>query len=239
MKNLLKIWLRKNELTSDPNDYVAVVSSMGSLNKQGLIDLVMGEGIELKRETVEDVVTRYSRIAARYATTGWNVDTGLVYLRPIVTGNFLTRLFDPAKNSIYVSAVQGVELRREIAETAIEVLGELPDVMYILQVINLQSRVADGTITSGRNAQVEGAYIKIAGKDDSIGVYLVNTETGAETKLDPDLIAVNDPSKLILLIPVDLEPGTYNLKIVTQFTGAGKFLKAPRQVVFSHELTLI
>jgi hypothetical protein len=44
MKNILKIWLKKNELTPDPNDYTGIVSSMGSVGKSDLIDDVMEEG---------------------------------------------------------------------------------------------------------------------------------------------------------------------------------------------------
>jgi hypothetical protein len=111
MKNVLKAWLRKNPLTADPNDFFATVSSMGSINKSGLIDALMEEGSELKRETVEDVVNRYNRVSARHSARGWNVDTGLVYLRAVVTGPFYGKKFDATKNSIYVSAVQGLEIR--------------------------------------------------------------------------------------------------------------------------------
>jgi hypothetical protein len=239
MKNLLKAWLRKLLLTPDPNDYTAVVSPMGKINKSGLIDALMEEGIELKRETVEDVVTRYNRIAARYAARGWNVDTGLVYLRAIITGIFFGKKFDPARNSVYVSATQGLEIRKELANTEVEILGEMPDVIQLFSVINLQTRVADGTLTRGRNAEVEGSYIKVAGDDPSVGVWLANVDGNQPPyKLEADLIVNNNPSKLLLLIPTDLDPGTYRLKIVTQFS-PGHQLKAPREVVYAQELTLL
>ncbi|MDR1866063.1 MAG: DUF4469 domain-containing protein [Bacteroidales bacterium] len=240
MKNILKVWLKKNELTPDPNDYTAVVSSAGSINKSGLIDAIMEEGAELERETIENAVTRYNRQAAKYSTSGWNVDTGLVYLRPTVTGALYGRKFDPEKNSVYISATQGLDIRRELAQTEVEILGEMPDVISILQVTNLQSKTADGTLTRGRNAQVDGTYIKIAGEDPSVGVYLIDATSGFETKLEPDYIVVNDRSKLLLLIPADLPAGSVcRLKVVTQFTAANKLLKAPRQVIFGQELTVI
>jgi hypothetical protein len=240
MKNTLKALLRKNELTSDPNDMTAVVSSMGKINRSGLIDALMEEGIELKRETLEDVVTRYNRMAARFAARGWNVDTGLVYLRTIITGVFFGKKFDPAKNSVYVSATQGLEIRKELSDTEIEILGEMPDVIHIYQVTNLQTRVADGTLIRGRNAEVEGSYIKVTGNDPAVGVYLESADgSQLSYKLDVDLIVVNNPSKLLLLIPAEWQPGVYRLKVVTQFTGAGKQLNAPRQAVFDHELTVI
>jgi hypothetical protein len=240
MRNILKVWLRKNELTPDPNDMAAVVSSAGKINKSGLIDAIMEEGIELKRETVEDVVTRYNRVSASFAARGWNVDTGLIYLRATVTGTFFGKKFDPAKNGLYVSATQGMEIRKELADTEVEVLGEMPDVMQIYQVTNLQTKAADGTLTRGRNAEVDGAYIRITGDDPAVGIYLESTDgSRLSYKLDADLIVVNNPSKLILLIPAEWQPGVYQLKIVTQFTGSSKQLVAPRQVVFSQELTVI
>jgi hypothetical protein len=240
MKNILKVWLRKNELTPDPNDMIAIVSSAGKINKSGLIDALVEEGIELKRETVEDVVTRYNRVAASFAARGWNVDTGLVYLRVIITGVFFGKKFDPAKNSLYVSATQGVEIRKELSDTDVEILGEMPDVMQIYQVTNLQTKAADGTLTRGRNAEVEGSYIKVIGDDPTVGVYLESVDGAVDTyKLDADLIVANNPSKLLLLIPAEWEPGVYRLKVATQFTSSGKQLAAPRQVVFAQELTVL
>lgn len=239
MKNLLKAWIRKNPLTPDPNDYKAIVSPMGSINKAGLIDAIFEEGIELKRETVEDIVGRYNRMAARFAVRGWNVDTGLVYLRAILTGVFYGPKFDPEKNSIYVSATQGLEIRRELANTEVEILGEAPDIMHIYTVINLQTRAADGTITRGRNAEIEGAYIKIAGDDPTVGIYFESLDGQKDTRLDSDLIVTNNPSKLLILIPESFQTGLYRLKVVTQFTGASKLLNAPRQAIFGQEITVI
>jgi hypothetical protein len=240
MKNILKAWLKKNELTPDPNDMIAVVLPRGKINKSGLIDAIIEEGIKLKRETIEDIVTRYNRTAVRYAARGWNVDTGLVYLRAIITGVFFGRKFDPSKNSVYVSATQGMGIRKELSDMEVELLGEMPDVMRICQVINLQTRAADGTLTRGRNAEVEGSYIKVTGADPSVGVYLENVDSSVDPyKLDADLIVVNNPSRLLLLIPAELQPGAYRLKVVTQFTRADKQLNAPRQTVFEQELTVI
>jgi hypothetical protein len=237
MKNILKTFIRKNPLTPDPNDYTAVVSHTGKIDKEGLIDVIVEEGIELKRETIDDVVTRYNRTAARFAVQGWNVDTGLVYLRAVITGIFYGKKFDHDKNSVYVAATQGVVIRKELANTEIEILGELPDVMAIYQVTNIKTRAADGTLTRGRNAEIEGSYIKIAGDDQTVGVWLENLEGAGSFKLDDDLIVINAPSKLTILIPTEIPEGLYQLKIITQYTSA-KLLKAPREAVFAQELTV-
>jgi hypothetical protein len=155
------------------------------------------------------------------------------------TGVFFGKKYDPAKNSVYVSATQGMEIRKELTDTEVEVLGEMPDVIQIYQVINLQTKVADGTLTRGRNAEIEGSYIKVTGDDPTVGVYLESVDGSVLYKLDADLIVVNNPSKLLLLIPAEWQPGVYRLKVVTQYTGAGKQLNAPRQAVFGRELMVI
>jgi hypothetical protein len=239
MKNILKALLRKYEMTKDTNDFIAVVSPAGTIDKSGLIDAVMEEGVEIKRETVEDVINRYNRIAARFAARGWNVNTGLVYLRVVITGLFFGKKFDPAKNGLYVSATQGTAIRNELANTEVEILGEAPEMISISQVTNLQTKVADGTLTRGRNVEVEGSYIKIAGDDASVGVYLESADGGQSYKFDTEYIAVNSRSKLLLLVPTDVVPGMYYLKVATQYTSGNHLLKTPREAVFVQELTVI
>ena len=239
MKNILKVWLKKLDVTPDPNDFSAVISYMGSINKKGVVDALIADGTEHKRETIDAIVDRYNRKCAEFALNGWTVDTGLVYMRAVVSGVFYGKKVDPQRNSVYVSATQGLDIRKEAAQTQIDVLGEMPDVMYILQVTNMQTKTPDGTLTRGRNALVEGAYLKVTGTEPAVGVYLVNVETNSEIRLDNDMIVTNDPSKLLLLIPTELPEGVYRLKVATQFTGAGKLLKAPRETVFAQELTVI
>lgn len=239
MKNILKVWLRKLTLTDSPNDYTAVVSYTGRIDKKGIIDAMAEEGVELKRETLEDVVNRYNRLCASFVLKGWTVDTGLVYMRAVVTGIFRSKKAEPETNSVYVSVTQGAEIRRQAAETGIEVLGETPDTMYILQVTNMQTKQADGTVMRGRNAMIEGAYIKIAGTDPAVGVYLINTEKNEEYKLSDESVVINDPSKLLVLLPAELPKAVVRLKIVTQYTKGKPLLKAPREAVYEQEITLL
>lgn len=62
MAKKLNVWIRKNPLTPDPTDYIAVPVTIGSIGIDGIVDKLQKEGIELKRETVIDVVTRFNRM---------------------------------------------------------------------------------------------------------------------------------------------------------------------------------
>jgi hypothetical protein len=238
MKHIVKVWLRKIGLTLDPNDMTAFVSSTGSVNKQGIIDAIMEDGTEWQRETIAGVIDRYQRKVVQMVAESKDVNDGLVYLRLGVSGVFHSKKYDPTVNSVHVSASQGTMLRSMIASLEVEVLGEMPDVMHIYQVVNMHTKTADGTIMHGRNAEVEGSYIKVAGDDPTVGVYLENVDSGEVYKFEDSLIVQNNASKLMLLIPTHLTDGMYRLKIITQYT-SHKLLKAPREAVFGQILTLI
>ncbi|MDR1154280.1 MAG: DUF4469 domain-containing protein [Bacteroidales bacterium] len=238
MKNKLKAWLKPNDLTPNPNDFSAVLSPAGNVDFNGVVDEVMSEGTEYQRDTVVDISRRFMRAGSRLALSGYNVNTGQCYMRAVITGALYGKKWDPARNSVYVAIIQGADLRRECADTEVEILGVKPDLMAITRVVNLVSKQADGTLPRGRNAQVDGSYLKLAGDDPAVGVYLVEASSGAETKLAAEDIVTNDPSKLIIYVPGDLPAGEYRIKVVTQFTG-GRLLNAPREAIYDAAYTVV
>lgn len=231
MSKNLKAWIRKNLLTEDPNDYTAVVSINGSVGMSEIVDELVNEGMEVKRETVIDILTRFNRKTAELVVSGYNVNTGLVYMRPIIKGVFYGKTWNPEVNSVYVTINQGVDLRAAIAETTVEILGEQSDPIEILSLTDTTMGKTDGTLTKGRNAELKGSYLKIAGDHPDCGVTFRNTATQVVTKLAAGDIVLNEPSRLLILVPASLEAGEYELTVTTQFTGGNKLLKQPRSVI--------
>ena len=74
---------------------------------------------------------------------------------------------------------------------------------------------------------------RIPGDDPSVGVWLRNTDTGDETQLPAVNIVLNEPSRLLLLIPAELAQGEYELRVVTQMTSGGWTLKEPRSATLA------
>jgi len=232
MKKNLKAWLKRNLLTSDPNDYSAVVESNGSINSEGIIDGIMNDGSEISRETIVSIVNRYNNKATDLVLSGYNVNTGLVYMRPVIKGVFYNKTWDPEVNSVYVSITQGADLRAAIAETTVEILGEQPIPIEILALTDLSTGKTDGSLTKGRNAEIKGSYLKIEGEDEACGISFTNTSTKEITKLETADLALNEPSRLLILVPATLEAGEYELSVTTQYSGGGKLLKQSRSITF-------
>ena len=228
----LNAWLRPNHLTEDKSDYVAVPQTLGSLTVSDLVKELQKEGMEIKAETAIDIITRFNRKTAERVVQGYTINTGLVYMRPVIKGNFYSSAWDPKVNSVYVAMSQGNELRKAIAETSVEILGEQREPIAVYTLTDNTTGNTDGTLTKGRNAEIKGSYLKIAGDNEANGVAFRNIDTKEEIKLQPSDIVLNEPSRLLILVPDSLAAGEYELVITTQFSGGGATLKQPRTVTY-------
>lgn len=238
MKNVLKAWLKKNQLTSDPNDYTASVVSNGSVGVDQIINEIIADGIELRSETILNALNRFNSKAASMVLSGCNVNTGLVYMRPVIKGPFYGKTWNPEVNSVYISITQGVALRAAVAETTVEILGEQSDPLEIYGITDQTTGKTDGNLTKGRNAEIKGSYLKIAGDNEACGITIVNTATQEATKLATTDIVLNDPSRLLIFVPATLAAGEYELTVVTQYTGGGNLLKQPRSATLGIPVTV-
>lgn len=234
----LNAWLRPNQLTEDKSDYVAVPQTLGSLTISDLVKELQKEGMEIRPETAIDIITRFNRKTAERVVQGYTINTGLVYMRPVIKGNFYSRAWDPKVNSVYVAMSQGNELRKAIAETNVEILGEQREPIAIYTVTDSTTGATDGTLTKGRNAEIRGSFLKIVGDNEANGVVFRDIDTREETKLLPADIVLNEPSRLLILVPDSLAAGEYELVVTTQFSSGNVTLKQPRTVVFDQPVVI-
>lgn len=228
MKNVLKGWLVDNTVTVDnKEDKILLLESSGNLTLDDIISEMKKEDTGLRLETLEHSLKLFNRVVSGLLLSGYSVNTGLFRATPQFRGVVEGGQWNPAKNSIYVSFNQDKVLREAIAQTSVNILGEKRDAMYIIGVEDAATHATDGTATAGRNLIVTGRLLKVAGEDASVGITLTNAE-GSVTKLTADLLTVNNPSQLIILLPHDLAAGEYTLTVTTQHAGSATMLKSPR-----------
>ena len=161
---------------------------------------------------------------------GYSVNTGLFRAVPQFRGVIDGGVWNPERNSIYVSFNQDKDLREAIARTGVKILGAKGDPAYFIGGEDAATRATDGSATAGRNYRLQGKNIKVTGTDPAVGIVLID-EKGTETKLPMDMIAVNNPSEVLVLLPADLKDGTYELRLTTQYCHSSQtMLKTPRTV---------
>ena len=233
MKTELKGWLADNTVTTDnKEDKILVLESAGNLTLSDVLDEMKKEDTGLRAETLKHAVDLFQRTVSELVLNGYSVNTGLFRAVPQFRGVIDGGVWNPEKNSIYVSFNQDKDLREAIARTGVKILGAKGDPAYFIGGEDAATRATDGSATAGRNYRLQGKNIKVTGTDSAVGIVLID-EKGTETKLPMDMIAVNNPSEVLVLLPADLKDGVYEFRLTTQFSTGNKLLKVPRTVIRS------
>jgi hypothetical protein len=239
MKRKIKAWLKKNHLTPDQLDYFILLELLDGMSIDDIIEELRKDGMELNPATVKDVITRFNSKCIDLLMRGHSINTGLVHMRLSVKGITYDKTWDPELNPLHVVISQGKEIVEAIDETEVEIMGEHPDPIAIFSIVDLSTSKTDGSITRKFNAEIKGTYIKVTGNDPTCGIYLHNEVRQIDYKLNDVNIVHNDPSKILILVPEDIEPDTYELRIVTQYTGSKKTLKNTRSVICPIPITVL
>ena len=231
MKTELKGWLADNTVTTDnKEDKILVLESAGNLALSDVLDEMKKEDTGLRAETLKHAVDLFQRTVSELVLNGYSVNTGLFRAVPQFRGVIDGGIWNPERNSIYVSFNQDKDLREAIARTNVKILGAKGDPAYFIGGEDAATRATDGSATAGRNYRLQGKNIKVAGTDSAVGIVLID-EKGTETKLPMDMIAINNPSEVLVLLPADLKDGTYELRLTTQYCHSSQtMLKTPRTV---------
>lgn len=234
----LNAWLRPNLLTEDPSDFVATPVISGSIGVEDIIKELIKEGMEIKPETAEDIIKRFNRKTSEMVLNGYSVNTGLVVMKPAIKGVFYDKTWDKEKHTLYVNINQGAALRKAIQEAKVEILGEQTSPMSIFSITDKATGKTDGTLTKGKNAEIKGTYIKVAGEHSDNGIYFTNVENKKKVKVEASDIVINEPSRVLILVPSTLTAGTYELSITTQFSGGNTTIKTPRTDVLGIDISI-
>lgn len=228
-KNVLKAWLVDNTVTTDDKtDKVFQLETTRSIDKEIILDRMVAKNPGVRRETMALGIELMEEVIAEALMNGESVNTGLfrgvVQFRGVAKNN----AWNPKSNSIYVSLTQGKALREAIKDTTVDLLGERPMKFYIGSGQDATTRATDFSATAGRNYTLYGKNLTVVGDDPSVGITLTSVSTKAVTKLDADMIVLNDPSRLIVLLPAGLDDGEYAF-VTTQYKGSStELLKSPR-----------
>lgn len=235
----VKAYLYENQLTDDPNDFIARVSSERSLNVEDICkSAVTRGGADISAEAMRHGVELFQKEMAYLLSDGYSVNTGYFTAATLIKGTFNSprETFSPDKHSVLFKFNQGEAMRKELSNIEVQVMGVAESSLRIAQVTDIKSDTVNELLTPERNLKISGYKIKLAGDNTSVGVYFRNMDTNTSTKVDASDIVMNNPSELIVVVPA-LQPGTYQLEILTQFT-VGALLKEPRSTTFEKLLVV-
>jgi hypothetical protein len=109
-----------------------------------------------------------------------------------------------ASIKIRINLHPGVVLHSAVSQVKPKRVAAVVNCPIITSVTDLKTGSVNGTLTPGRDVKISGTKLKIAGDHSDVGIYFVHTGGGAEVKVDPSDIVVNNPSEVIAVIPLAL-----------------------------------
>lgn len=236
----IKAQLYDNMFTENPNDFIAKVISEKSLSIADVVQSAVSRGgADVSVEAMEHAVGLFLKEMAYCLCDGFLINTGYFIAQTTIKGVFdsATEKFDSAKHSVLFDFQQGSLLRKELANIEVDILGVADTSLVITQVLDVKTGSVNDLLTPSRNLKISGSKIKIVGDNETNGVYFVNQETNDRTKVEGSDIVTNNPSKLIVVIPM-LTAGTYKIEVTSQYSSSNGTLKEARTAVFERSLTV-
>lgn len=157
MGNILKTWLKKNHLTGDYTPQVAV---QGNMVVADIVDEMLKDGLDLKRETVIDIINCYNRKSADLTLSGYTVNNGLVNMRSFIRGSLIDGKWNPNANWVDVSLSHGKDLYQALTETTVDVLGEKEESLESYNLSGKTSQSTENFQNNARDLETDGSQHK-------------------------------------------------------------------------------
>jgi hypothetical protein len=236
---MLEYTLEDNELTQNPGDLRAQVVNVTSYTQNDVIDRILDMGAGLTRSDVVAVFEAEKQVVSKIVEEGGAVNTELFNAFPSIGGVFEGPdvPFDHNRHRVKINLHPGVALRAAVQGVKTKRLAAALTGTVITSVTDLKTGSVNDQLTPGRDVKISGMKLKIIGNKAELGLYFMPLGGGAEVKVDPSDIVVNNPSEVIAVIP-SLPAGPYHIRIVTQYSSSGKPLKTPHSFTFEKELNV-
>lgn len=205
--------LFENNLTSDPDDYMAMVQPANTADLDIVVDRMMQQGSTVTRADVVSTLEDFFSAVENILLEGTNVVTPVANFSVSIKGVFngRTDTYDSNRHHVTPTISSGKRLRRTIASRAQPLKQEaIKPRPNPLDYIDFVSNTRNTTLTPGGMGQIIGHRLKFDATDANQGIFLVDNNTTA-TRITT--IGRNMPAELMFMIPTGLTPGDYTLEV--------------------------
>lgn len=239
--NLISLMAYDATLTERKDDFYLRAKTIGSLDLRAIAREYATQN-NLNEDQVYAILNGAEQVKADAIASGYIVNTPTALYQPAATGTVLkadlSKPVDHDKVKVYATVTQGALLRETMNACRLEIFTQPAVVGPLLNGAVAETRAADGVTktetapTPGKNLTLTGRNIKVVGTDPSVGVTFTSVENPQTTvKVGPAEITVNEPSRLIFVLPEEVTDGLWTVSVTTQFGSGRTLVKTPRTYV--------
>lgn len=205
--------LFENNLTSDPDDYMAMVQPKGTAELEDVIERMIAQGSTVVKPDILSVLEDYHSAIESMVLEGMNVNTPganfKVSIKGVFDGN--TDAYDPSRHQVRAAVSPGKRFRNAIEERAQPVKQEAQTPRpNLLAYVDLNTDARNSVLTPGGMGQIEGHRLKFDPADAAQGIFFIAAD-GTETQVA--IVGRNKPADLMFMVPDTLTAGEYTVEV--------------------------
>jgi hypothetical protein len=235
---MIDFYLKQNELTEDPNDYIAVVFQTDVVTEAEMARDISQTVGGVTEGQVAQVIDAYNKRVGAHLEAGRSVKTGLYSTHFSIGGKF------SGPDADYNPAINTVNIHVKLNPTLIAAAKRAPKQKHagivngpvIDAVIDLSTGAANATLHPGTNASLVGNRFKIVGPAATNGLAFLDAD-GDPIDVPMAAISVNNPKTITFIVP-NLTPGVYTIRVTTQYSASTKLYDTPRSYTFPGTITI-
>jgi len=217
--------LFENNLTSDPNDFMARIEDAGSANLPEIVQQMLDQGSTTTSADIYAVLEDVFKAVEALLLLGYRVNLGDVaqfYDRMQGVFDGPNDKFDPSRHKLDVGVSPGQRLRDAIREHGKvkkdEAIIPTPD---LIQFQDLISHTHNIEFRPGGVGTIIGHRLQHDETQADEGIFFIDSLSGVQTKVA--LIQKNMPAELIFVIPDTLVgPPPYYLEVRARLNGGAQ-----------------
>ncbi len=202
----------ENHLTTDPDDYMAIVQPSGTATQEDVIEHIIQQGSTVTRADILSVVEDYTTAIIYMVLDGKNVNTPLANFGTSIKGVFDGKgdAFDPSRHQLRGTISAGKKYRKEIAGRGKTSKGEAHIRTPNPEEYNdLNTGERNGVLTAAGMGHIVGHRLKFDPADPNQGIFFI-AEDGSAMRVD--ITGRNKPSDLLFTVPA-LVAGDYRVEV--------------------------
>ena len=209
----VRFYLVDNQLTADPNDFMAVTTDAQVLGEEQIIEQMISRGSTVTKAEALGVLEEFSLSVSESLKNGFAIRTPLFSVYPTVQGvfNAPNEGFTKNKHSIRLNMRPGKRLTDSIPSIAVERVEGISVKPVLVSISDLKTGTVNDALTIGQIFSIKGNMLKLSEHAES-GVYFIDS-AGVGTKVN--YVVKNKPTELLCFVPETLSIGTYSMEIRT------------------------
>jgi hypothetical protein len=235
-----------NELTKDvTGDYYLQPEINKTLTMPDIIKRLEEREIATKNVNGEAFVQEVFNEIIRATLDGHNVVTSLFHtsigIKGVVYAHDLGHHIPAEQVHVRIHLAQGVNVRATVKDSTVYVAEQpAPQGPVIQSVLNPEFNEPN-TLNAGAMALIQGLRLAVRGdKTDEIGLYFTSVETNTVVRIPAGKLSPNQPVKLQFVLPPEITPGHWKVKVVTQASSNGTtFTKEVREYQYPHPVNVV